>query len=64
MFVIDKAVCTQCDECKDACPCDAIVTDEDGKYLILEDLCAECGACLDVCEFSAVSEQEIPSVQV
>ena len=64
MFVIDKAVCTQCDECKDACPCDAIVTDADGKYTVDPEACAECGACLDVCEFAAVSEQEIPSRQI
>ncbi len=63
MFVIDKDKCTQCDECKDSCPCDAIV-ENDGHYEVDPDLCAECGACLDVCEFEAISEQEIPSKKV
>ena len=65
MFVIDQEKCTQCDECRDACPCDAIEEDENGKYVIDADLCAECGACLDVCEFGSVSEtEEIPSLKV
>jgi len=65
MFVIDNDICTQCDECKDACPCDAITDTEDGKRVVDQDACAECGACFDVCEFGAISEvDEIPSAKV
>ena len=65
MCVIDNEVCSQCDECKDACPCDAIIDTPDGKRKIDPDLCAECGACFDVCEFGAISEtDEIPSERV
>ena len=31
MFFIDPEVCTGCGECKDACPCDAISEDENGR---------------------------------
>ena len=63
MFVIDKELCSACGDCKDACPCDAIV-EHDIYCEIDPDLCAECGACQDVCEQGAVSEQESPSVRV
>ena len=49
MFVIDKELCSACGDCKDACPCDAIV-EHDTYCEIDPDLCAECGACQDVCE--------------
>ncbi|MBQ9274157.1 MAG: 4Fe-4S binding protein [Succinivibrio sp.] len=63
MFVINPELCTRCEECRDACPCDAIK--EQGDHLaVIPEECAECGACLDVCEFGAVSEEEIPHREV
>lgn len=68
MFVINPELCTQCEECVDACPCGAII--DKGKYSeIDQEACADCGACLDVCEFGAISEVEgnpgqIPSKKV
>ena len=67
MFVIDPEACTGCAECKNACPCDSISEDENGRCSIDPDLCADCGACLDVCEFGAVFEasaEEIESLKL
>ena len=67
MFFIDPEVCTGCGECKDACPCDAISEDENGRCVIDTDLCADCGACLDVCEFGSIfeaSQEEIESLKI
>ncbi|MCR5084725.1 MAG: 4Fe-4S binding protein [Succinivibrionaceae bacterium] len=60
MFVIDREKCTDCGECRDVCPCEAI-EERDGCCEVVPDLCAECGACMDVCEFGAIEEREIPS---
>lgn len=67
MFFIDTDTCTDCGSCLDACPCDAIIRDEEGHLLIDPDLCVECGACYDVCEFNSIFEaplEEIPKKDV
>lgn len=65
MFAIKKSQCTDCNICMDACPCDAIRS-ENGHCIIDPDLCVECGACYDVCEFDAIVEaplEDIPFIQ-
>lgn len=56
MFVIDNDTCTGCDSCIDACPCDAILIDEEGNHIIDPDMCSDCGACYDVCEYASIFE--------
>ncbi len=44
------SLCTQCGECADACPSEAIGLDETrGAYVIDPELCTDCGVCVDAC---------------
>ena len=63
MFVIDATKCDGCDECVDACPCEAIAPGPDGKARVIDpEVCAECAVCEEICPNSAISE--IDSVRV
>lgn len=48
--------CHQCGKapCKEACPVDAIVTNDMGIVLIVRDLCIGCRVCVDACPFDAM----------
>ena len=48
---IDKAVCTKCGKCVEACEQDAIAED----FSVEEKRCIGCGACEAACDFKAVS---------
>ncbi len=64
--VIEKApqfipiYCHQCGKapCKDACPVDAIVTNDMGIVLVVRDLCIGCRVCVDACPFGAMQFDE------
>ncbi len=43
------AVCTQCGECADVCPSDAILQNVKGAFYIEPERCDLCMACVDAC---------------
>lgn len=47
--VFQVQVCTQCGECADVCPNNAIQLNERGAYYVVADLCDLCEACVSVC---------------
>ncbi len=47
--VFEVKVCTQCGECADVCPTDAILQNEKGAYYIDPELCDLCMACVEAC---------------
>jgi formate hydrogenlyase subunit 6/NADH:ubiquinone oxidoreductase subunit I len=55
MFLIDRNLCTGCEQCVDVCPADAI-TIQDAKAVIDQSLCRQCGICADQCPAQAISE--------
>ena len=44
--------------CKEACPVDAIVTNDMGMVLVVKDLCIGCRVCVDACPFGAMQFDE------
>jgi MinD superfamily P-loop ATPase len=54
---VDKAKCTHCGECGEACQFHAIVVVKD-MVLNFDELCHGCGACSYVCPEDAISEAE------
>jgi ferredoxin len=42
-------VCTQCGECAQVCPVEAIHRNEKGAYYIEAEECIACGDCIEVC---------------
>lgn len=44
--------------CRRACPVEAIVRDEKGLVLIIDDLCIGCRDCVDACPFGAMQFDE------
>lgn len=57
--VWDKAKCTACGACADACNYNAIAVVK-GKVLIFNELCHSCGACAYVCPEDALREESVP----
>jgi ferredoxin len=53
---IDKAKCTGCGLCVDACSLEALAALEltDGIAVVDPELCVECGACIDACPVEAI----------
>ena len=54
---VDRALCEWCGACEEACPFDAIDTDEyEGKAVAVvnESTCKGCGMCLPVCPVNAI----------
>jgi len=47
--VFEVKTCTQCGQCAEVCPVDAILQNEKGAYYINWDDCIECGACIEEC---------------
>jgi len=53
-------VCQHCDapECLAACPSEAIVLNEQGVAVILDDVCVRCGACAEACPYGVLFYDE------
>jgi ferredoxin len=47
--VFEVRTCTQCGECAEVCPVEAILQNEKGAYYIDRDECIGCLDCVDVC---------------
>ena len=55
MFLIDRELCTGCEQCVNVCPADAM-TIQDAKAVINQSLCRQCGICAEQCPVQAISE--------
>jgi len=59
---IDPDECAQCGECEEACPSDAISTDDATAELSINNkACTRCGRCLEDCPSEAISK--VPGMQ-
>ena len=47
--------CTQCGQCMEECPMEAISVDGADKYVIDPDICTDCGSCADICPEGAIT---------
>ena len=54
---IDGELCTDCGECIEICPMDAI-KDEDSVFMVMVERCIGCGLCVDRCPVEAISMDE------
>lgn len=66
---IDTSICTQCGECIQGCPVQAIkAVKRDGKLIheIDPSLCTQCGLCIENCEVEAIKiiEKELEPKKV
>ena len=50
---VDEGKCTNCGQCVEACPVEAITLDNVAK--IDADACTSCGMCVDECPVEAIS---------
>jgi Fe-S-cluster-containing hydrogenase component 2 len=59
-YEFDIVVCKHCDEpdCMLGCPSDAMVLDDRGVVIILEDECDRCGSCAASCPHDAIFYHE------
>jgi carbon-monoxide dehydrogenase iron sulfur subunit len=59
-YEFDIVVCKHCDEpdCMLACPSEAMVLDDRGVVIILEEECDRCGACAAACPHDAIFYNE------
>ena len=52
--LVDKNLCTACEECVEACPTE-VISMVDGKAMVDPDECTECEACVEVCPEEAIT---------
>jgi ferredoxin len=57
---IDRAECTACGACVDACQVEAIRQEDDEPATVDPDICLGCGQCQGACFFGAVSMERRP----
>lgn len=55
-YQIVAEACRGCNQCKEACPQDAIEGEPGEVYQIDSQLCKSCGLCFEVCKFDAVEK--------
>ena len=64
---INKAVCTGCNECTEACPYSAIVLSEENgmKFAAINNsTCKGCGMCLPVCPTDAIDLKNYSNIEI
>lgn len=52
----EPQVCTQCGECADVCPEEAIARSATGAYVVDVDRCTNCGVCVGACPEGVIFE--------
>ena len=57
MFVINKDLCTNCQECLENCPNGAIEENEQKEVQINVSLCSDSAICKSVCPFEDIKEK-------
>ena len=60
-YEFDIVICQHCDEpdCILACPSEAMILDERGVVIILDDECSRCGSCAASCPHDAIFYNEV-----
>ncbi len=53
-------LCTNCGECLEVCPLEAIFSEEE-RLRIDPDLCTDCGTCSDICPARAIVGEDVNS---
>ncbi len=56
--IIDKEVCTGCEQCIDSCPVEAITMNDEDIAVVDSDACVDCGDCVDACPVEAITMDE------
>lgn len=59
-YEFEILVCQHCEspDCLAACPSDAMLLDDRGVVIILDDQCDRCGSCADSCPYDAIFYNE------
>ncbi len=59
-YEFEILICQHCDspDCMLACPSDAMLLDDRGVVIVLDDECDRCGACADSCPYDAIFYNE------
>lgn len=52
---IDRAACTDCGDCVEPCPVDALSFDSEEHLALDADMCCGCGLCIGHCDFDALA---------
>ncbi len=60
-YEFDILICQHCDspDCILACPTDAMLLDDRGVVIIVDEECIRCGACLISCPYDAIFYNEV-----
>ena len=58
---VDRAECTACGACVEACQVDAIRQDDDEPAVVDPDFCVGCGQCQSACAFGAIEMNRRPT---
>ncbi len=55
-YKFEISVCKQCETpaCVAVCPSEALVIDNQGIVILLEDNCTKCGNCMEACPYNAI----------
>ena len=54
LALVDKNLCTACEECVESCPTE-VISMVDGKAWVNPEECIDCEACIDACPEDAIS---------
>jgi Fe-S-cluster-containing hydrogenase component 2 len=59
-YTFNITICEHCDspECVDACPSEALIIDDRGVVLFVEENCTRCGSCAEACPYDAIYYNE------
>ena len=56
--IVDAAKCSQCGDCVESCPTDAITQEGENPAVVNAEECSDCGVCVDECPEEAITLEE------